>query len=235
MQYPIPTQNAIHEMLHMQNTLNEMTNGIHWRSGVTQLGKVIDWKRCIVMESAELIDSYPWKHWKSVDAVTDIENVRVELVDIWHFLLSLALEQFELSKAVNLLDKALVLSHVASNTISRGMTVIQQVAVHETMMRIALEAADATEEYLLRLAESFFKACKVADLSFDQMYQIYMAKNVLNKFRQDHGYKEGSYIKEWNGKEDNIVMFEIMATMTNFSGDELYAGLKESYRLISRS
>jgi len=196
---------------------------------------VIDWKRCIVMEAAELIDSYPWKHWKSVDAVTDIENVRVELVDIWHFLLSLTLEQFESSKAASLLDKALVLNSEQSTVISRDMTLIEQVAVHETMMRTALESGEVSEEYLLRLAESFFNACKVAELSFEQMYQIYMAKNVLNKFRQDHGYKEGTYIKEWNGKEDNLVMFEIIAKMTDFSADELYISLKESYSLISAS
>ncbi|NPA72385.1 MAG: hypothetical protein GXO35_06100, partial [Gammaproteobacteria bacterium] len=72
------TYTAIQEMLLMQKVLNDMTNGDQWRTGVTQLGKVIDWRRCIVMESAELIDSYPWKHWKSVDAVIDIENARVE-------------------------------------------------------------------------------------------------------------------------------------------------------------
>ncbi|MBN2607251.1 MAG: dUTP diphosphatase, partial [Thiotrichales bacterium] len=48
-------------MLSMQAALNEMTNGANWRSGKTALGKVIDWRRCIVMETAELIDSYPWK------------------------------------------------------------------------------------------------------------------------------------------------------------------------------
>jgi dimeric dUTPase (all-alpha-NTP-PPase superfamily) len=229
------TQNSINEMLNMQNALNKMTNGADWRSGVTQLGKVIDWKRCIVMEAAELIDSYPWKHWKSVDAVTDIENVRVELVDIWHFLLSLALEQFESSKAASLLNQALVSNSEQSTVISRNMTLIEQVAVHEIMMRTALESGEVSEEYLLRLAKSFFNACKVAELSFEQMYQIYMAKNVLNKFRQDHGYKEGTYIKEWNGKEDNIVMFEIIAKMTDFSRDELYISLKESYSLINAS
>ncbi len=226
---------SINEMLVMQNTLNEMTNGSDWKSGVTQLGKIIDWKRCIVMETSELVDSYPWKHWKSVDAVTDIENVRVELVDIWHFLLSLALEQFELEKAAKLLDKALASNNAQANVIGSEMTVIGQVAVHETMMRIALEPSEVTEEYLSRLSSSFFNACKVAELSFEQMYQIYMAKNVLNKFRQDHGYKEGTYIKEWNGKEDNVVMFEIIATMSDFSGDELYIGLKETYALIMSS
>jgi dimeric dUTPase (all-alpha-NTP-PPase superfamily) len=223
---------AIHEMLSMQNTLNEMTNGPDWRSGVTQLGKVIDWRRCIVMESAELIDSYPWKHWKSVDAVTDIENVRVELVDIWHFLLSLTLENFTAENSADLLNHALLENRVEPDSESGAFTLNEQVQVHEKMMRVALDNRDVSEAYLFTLAKCFFEACWVADLGFEQMYQIYMAKNILNKFRQDHGYKEGRYIKEWQGKEDNVVMFEIIERMQTFSGDELYLSLKETYRLL---
>ncbi|WP_019556458.1 dUTP diphosphatase [Thiomicrorhabdus arctica] len=226
---------AIHEMLHMQSALNKMTNGAEWRSGLTQLGKVIDWKRCIYMEAAELIDSYPWKHWKNITATTDMENVRIELVDIWHFLLSLTLETLEISKAAILLDEAFISNSEQVSIVHCDMPIIKQVLVHETLMRIALESGEVSEGYLTRLAKSFVNACQVAELSFEQMYQIYMAKNVLNKFRQDHGYKEGTYIKEWNGKEDNIVMFEIIATMTDFSGDQLYLSLKENYRLINGS
>ena len=218
--------NAIKEMLSMQNTLNEMTNGMDWRSGVTQLGKTINWRRCIVMETAELIDSYPWKHWKAVDAQIDIENVRVELVDIWHFLLSLALEHVELDEATDLLSDALK-NHQLDD--SNELTVIQQIEKHEAMMLLALKHDAVTAEYLSLLTQAFFDSCEVAQLSFEQMYQIYMAKNVLNKFRQDHGYKEGTYIKEWNGKEDNVVMFEVIEQMQSFSGDELYMSLKKTY------
>lgn len=225
---------AINEMLIMQNALNEMTNGLDWRTGKTALGKVIDWRRCIVMESAELIDSYPWKHWKAVDAKTDMENVRVELVDIWHFLLSLALENMDSDKALAILEKALLDSADSEFDLAR-LSVIEQVRIHEMMMAIALQSSDVSDEYLAALAEAFFNSCKVAELNFDELYQIYMAKNVLNKFRQDHGYKEGTYIKEWNGKEDNVVMFEIISQMQTFSGDELYIGLKESYSLNGRS
>lgn len=226
-------QDAIREMLAMQDELNNMTNGKDWRSGTTALGKVIDWRRCIYMEAAELIDSYPWKHWKSVDAITDIENVRVELVDIWHFLLSLALEHFDLEISAGLFNKALNENRDAK-PVNHHLSIIEQVAVHEKMMATALEKGDVSAEYLSRLAETFFKACQVAKLGFDQLYQIYMAKNVLNKFRQDHGYKEGIYIKEWNGKEDNVVMFEIIAAMSNFSGDALYIGLKEAYSQLDQ-
>ncbi|BCN93500.1 dUTPase [Thiomicrorhabdus immobilis] len=220
---------SINEMLTMQNTLNEATNGVDWRSGVTVLGKPINWRRCIVMETAELIDSYPWKHWKAVDAKTDMENVRVELVDIWHFLQSLVLEHFELERAATILAQVLSSKgNPAQNTAS--LSVIEQVEVHEKMLATALEAGEVSEGYLERLTKAFVDSCSMADLSFTQLYQIYMAKNVLNQFRQDHGYKEGTYIKEWHGKEDNVVMFEIIAEMTDFSGDELYIRLKESYK-----
>jgi len=222
------TENSINDMLVMQETLNNMTNGTQWRTGKTALGKVIDWRRCIYMEAAELIDSYPWKHWKAVDAQTDIENARVELVDIWHFLLSLALEYFDMEKATGLLNEGLVSSY-QSKLDSTDLTAIEQVKVHEVLMRTALDSSAVSEQFLTGLTTAFFNACQVAQLDFEQLYQIYMAKNVLNKFRQDHGYKEGTYIKLWSGKEDNVVMFEIISEMSVFSADELYLNLKESY------
>ncbi|MBD3754209.1 MAG: dUTP diphosphatase [Gammaproteobacteria bacterium] len=112
------------------------------------------------------------------------------------------------------------------------LAVIDQVRIHETMMSIALQRTTVSAEYLTALAEAFFNSCKIAQLGFDQLYRIYMAKNVLNKFRQDHGYKEGTYIKEWSGQEDNVVMFEIIALMPSFSGDELYIRLKEAYSAL---
>lgn len=221
-------QTAIQDMLQMQNSLNEMTNGSDWRLGKTLLGKHIDWRRCIVMETAELIDSYPWKHWKAVEGKIDLENVRVELVDIWHFLLSLTLENLDMKPAEQILLKVIESSQLLKET-SYSLSIIEQVEVHETMMRTALERSDVSETYLFKLIDQFFKSCLIADLSFDDLYQIYMAKNVLNKFRQDNGYKEGTYIKEWNGKEDNVVMFEIIAQMDDFSGEQLYSGLQQNY------
>ncbi len=82
------------------------------------------------------------------------------------------------------------------------------------------------------MSTSFFDSCTVAELEFEQLYQIYMAKNVLNTFRQDNGYKEGTYIKDWNGKEDNVVMFEVIEQMQSFSGDELYMNLEKLYNQL---
>jgi hypothetical protein len=39
------------------------------------------------MEAAEAIDSFNWKHWKNIESEPDLDNAKVELVDIWHFIM----------------------------------------------------------------------------------------------------------------------------------------------------
>ena len=39
----------------------------------------------------------------------------------------------------------------------------------------------------------FAKLMKGIDMDFEQLYVGYVGKNVLNFFRQDHGYQDGSY------------------------------------------
>ena len=71
------------------------------------------------------------------------------------------------------------------------------------------------------------------DMAFDELYEIYVGKNVLNMFRQDHGYKDGSYIKIWQGREDNEHLADIMKTLDSDSvtfKDDVYAALADVYR-----
>jgi hypothetical protein len=49
------------------------------------------------------------------------------------------------------------------------------------------------------------------DLSFDDLYLWYSGKFELNGFRQENGYKEGTYRKKWfDGREDNQHLAEIL-------------------------
>ncbi|HEY5740253.1 MAG TPA: dUTP diphosphatase, partial [Gammaproteobacteria bacterium] len=57
-------------------------------------------------------------------------------------------------------------------------------------------------------------------------------KNVLNFFRQDHGYKEGSYVKQWHGREDNEHLSELLSQLDSGSADfreQVYRGLEQRY------
>jgi hypothetical protein len=67
------------------------------------------------------------------------------------------------------------------------------------------------------------------NLKLSELYQLYIGKNILNQFRQDHGYKEGSYIKEWHGVEDNVVMQKLLNDKSDITPDELYQGLEKNY------
>ena len=81
-------------MLQLQAQLNDATNGEKWTKGITKNGKTINWKRCIYMECAEMIDSFSWKHWKNINQEPDWDNLQIEVVDVWHFIMSLAIENY---------------------------------------------------------------------------------------------------------------------------------------------
>ncbi|SMC09623.1 dUTP diphosphatase [Nitratiruptor tergarcus] len=212
----------IYEMLQLQNELNNDTNGLQWREGMTKNGKVINWKRCIYMESAELIDSFPWKHWKSIDAQPDFANIKIELVDIWHFIMSYLLQYNDLTQAAKLINNSKDSMSDIKIKVWDNAKVDEYLDIFEELMALALVKNDseALQESLL---ETFFKACDSVNLTFAELYSLYIGKNALNQFRQEHGYKEGTYKKIWNGKEDNVVMQEILAANPNIT----YTKLKE--------
>jgi dimeric dUTPase (all-alpha-NTP-PPase superfamily) len=50
---------------------------------------VLNYCRAMSQETAELIDSVPWKWWAKYQTY-DKQNARIEVVDLFHFLISLA-------------------------------------------------------------------------------------------------------------------------------------------------
>jgi dimeric dUTPase (all-alpha-NTP-PPase superfamily) len=50
---------------------------------------VLNYTRAMQQEIAELIDSVPWKWWAKYQKF-DEQNARVEVVDLFHFLISMA-------------------------------------------------------------------------------------------------------------------------------------------------
>ena len=49
----------------------------------------LNYSQAMTQEIAELIDSFPWKWWAKYQKI-DEQNARVEVVDLFHFLVSLA-------------------------------------------------------------------------------------------------------------------------------------------------
>ena len=221
--------NQILQMLELQQELNDATNGKYWENGVTKNGKKIDWRRCIYLEAAELVESYPWKHWKNIDATPDYDNIKIELVDIWHFIMSEALRLYktdnlgnikELSQNIMAMDTYPSLENANESKLDS----YEQIALVEDMIKVLFCSDDID-----KLINSFLNVTSKLGLNLSTLYALYIGKNILNKFRQDNGYKDGSYIKIWNGKEDNVVMQGLLANRENITPDELYTALGMAY------
>jgi dimeric dUTPase (all-alpha-NTP-PPase superfamily) len=78
------------ELFRMQQALNERigvrTDGM---SEEEQTKWLLNYSRAISQEMAELVDSVPWKWWAKYQKF-DAQNARVEVVDLFHFLISMA-------------------------------------------------------------------------------------------------------------------------------------------------
>lgn len=222
--------NKILQMLKLQQELNDATNGLNWEAGVTKNGKPIDWRRCIYLEAAELVESYPWKHWKNIDASPDYANIKIEIVDIWHFVMSEALRLYKIENLGSIEEIATVVANMegfeAFKQDDKGEVLdsYAQIALVEEMIHILF-----CEKDINALLISFLTLSSKLNLKLSELYELYIGKNILNKFRQNHGYKEGTYIKVWNGQEDNVVMQSILQIQSEITPDALYEALEEAY------
>lgn len=173
--------------------------------------------RAVWIECAELLDHYGWKWWQR--QVPALAQVRLELVDIWHFGLSDLL-------AAGTVDDALATRMVALSDPSPAGD-----------FRAAVEtlAQRSLTERRFDVA-AFVAALNALPMSLDELHRHYVGKNVLNAFRQAHGYRDGSYMKTWDGREDNEHLVELAgrldATSATFA-DDLKAALEARYAALA--
>ncbi len=194
-------------MLALQDSMNQRVHP-QWRSQGNA------WYRAIWVECAELLDHYGWKWWKKQEP--DTEQVALELIDIWHFGLSHMLES---GKSLDLLS-AEIERDIAATAGSGDF----RADVEGFAARVLCDK-DFDVAGFARLMDG-------VNMSFEQLYSGYVGKNVLNFFRQDHGYKDGTYRKTWSGKEDNEHLVEVLMDLDLTSSrfkEDLYEALKLRY------
>lgn len=83
-------QDQLRELFRMQKALNERI-GVQTESMSEEQKTewVLNYCRAMNQELAELTDSVPWKWWAKYQEF-DEQNARVEVVDLFHFLISMA-------------------------------------------------------------------------------------------------------------------------------------------------
>lgn len=201
-------QQALATMLGMQDAMNARVHP-DWQN------QDFAWYRALWIECAELMDHYGYKWWKAQHP--DMPQVQMEIVDIWHFGLS-----------------ALLVGH--RDIPSLAAELHEQIRDHrigDSDLRSATEslARDTLVSRTFPVAP-FLDVMHAAGLTLEDLYAAYVGKNVLNFFRQDNGYQEGTYRKEWQGREDNEHLQELLAALDNTSPtfpDDLYAALAQRY------
>ena len=202
---------ALVNMLTMQHNMNTRVHE-NW------VEQHFEWYRAAWIECGELIDHYGYKWWKKQQP--DMEQVWLEIIDIWHFGMSAL---FVEGKSIE---------QIAGE-------IAEDLAGHEPS---GLDLREATEALALHALQSrsfsparFRDLMLAAGMEFAELYTAYVGKNVLNFFRQDHGYKEGTYIKNWLGREDNEHLVELVAPLDKDAEDfamQVYHALESRYREV---
>ena len=197
---------ALLTMLEMQDQMNSRVHPQWQEQGY-------EWYRAIWVECAEMLDHYGWKWWKHQQP--DLPQVQMELIDIWHFGMSLMLQEGESPQSIA--------ERLAPVLTSGEGGDFKELLETFTTVAISDRGFDAL---------TFADLMVASELSFDGLVRSYIGKNVLNFFRQDHGYKEGTYHKHWQGREDNEHLVEVLETIdigADDVRDQVYQGLKARY------
>ena len=217
------------EMLHLQhkNNLNTIPEYYY---------KNIPWEEAVVAEAGECLESLSYKWWKS--GKVDIDNVKMELVDIWHFLLSqFIIMTYKNGKYSTIDDKLFdqLSEHIVSN-----LTIITH-NLGFTTNRLVCEVVARSVKYdrPSSITSVFLDAIESVGMSWDDLVKLYLTKNALNTLRQNHGYKSGTYVKLWkygtDRVEDNYVVVNLVSELTNPTFDSVYKTIEEYYLSVGKT
>ena len=207
-------QNIFKVMVNLQHKLNIQTAGENY------LEKNLNWNSAIIAESGELLDSLGYKWWKKQEP--DMENVKVEAIDLLHFVISDTLQMnYDIRNFSDILNSTIRDFEVGFKEISINLK------NSKLLKLIDLLNTDRLSRFIVMKA-----IFEKLEMSNEDVYIAYITKNCLNKFRQNNGYKDGTYIKTWwDNREDNVVAFDLASIIgpkeTLF--DELYESLTAYY------
>jgi dimeric dUTPase (all-alpha-NTP-PPase superfamily) len=202
-------------MLQQLTTMLEMQDRMNRKVHPDWIAQRFAWYRALWIECGELIEHYGYKWWKHQQPAW--EHVRLEIVDIWHFGMSM---RFDGSNTPTTIAAAMLEELRAESPRSL-----------ELCEAVEALAASALVERRFAIGH-FWSLLQAAEMNLDELFVAYVGKNVLNFFRQDHGYQQGTYRKSWQGREDNEHLYELLGTLDAGRPDyevALYRALAQRY------
>lgn len=186
------------------------------------------WHRAIYVESVELINHLGnWTWWKKLPA--DIPQAQMELVDIFHFGISLLMvSEASTARPALASELSLRLQQAVETSEQRGLQ--DEEGVNELIDNLIGWAASGIFN-----VEAFGGLLHNLGMTPLSLYKSYIGKNALNRFRQNHGYKTGTYQKTWHGEEDNVHLDRILGGLAVSEAglfDRVYQALEATYATV---
>lgn len=182
----------------------------------------------IWVECAEMMDHLGYKWWKHQEP--DIDQVIMEMVDIWHFIMSdimvMSSEGFTQSMEIEFNSISNLVAEIETDFVILD---IDEIKDYTSLIVHSATHPDPYDSY--PDLEAFFAIWYGLGKQFEDLYKMYIGKNALNIFRQNNGYKDGSYVKLWSGKEDNeyLTYFLKTATVSGNLMDDVVHFLQDCY------
>lgn len=228
----LPTFIQLKSMLELQNSMNSIVNP-EWKTAG------YDWYRAMMVEAVEAVEHHGWKWWKK--QTPDMPQLKMELIDIWHFALSALMVKTQYSEDV-------IAQHIIGE-VHKNREYISN-TIYVTKSKSLLEILDL---FIEQSAKKYFdiplfdNLLAESDLDWEELYVTYIGKNCLNIFRQKNGYKSGAYVKDWSacplknpieGKaelEDNDHLHEIISLLDKNSEtfiEDIQKQLKFVYEIV---
>lgn len=202
------TGNLFLKMLESQEKLNQMINP-NWKEERSW----VEFKTAFIVEYGEFIESYDWKWWKAGE--TNRENMKIEMADMYHFILSGILLSFnipQVEKSIQLVNFEEIDKSINLNaTKSKKEFISYNDQVFSSILSLYEKIFSQNKQFYLPVLIQYLYCFPVINgINFQELYKIYIAKNSLNMFRQMNGYKENRYRKIINGKEDNVYVMDFL-------------------------
>lgn len=202
----------------LQDLLNERTTP-NWKEAN------LNWARAFYKEACEISDHIPWKWWKKEEPC--YPQAFMEVVDMFHFWMS----AYILSK--HKLKNRLFMSFEIND---HGYTDVNNLidgVVGEAAIRAGYVDHNSYSVVWMRQSLQDIVALTYCfGYTINDLLLWYVGKCALNFFRQDYGYKEGTYIKVWEGKEDNHYLEEIIKHAPKdklLTARDIWNQLKDAY------
>ena len=186
----------------MQNVTNEGTISAIWRK------KKLRWGLEIIAELGEAIESTPHKWWKN--GKLDLENLKVEIIDMLHFSLS-----FDMTN-----NPIETISHMVTEP-TADLDGFEQNRFEDLAEEVVIVLGKAFGGDDVLVTQSIINLAWGVGMDTNEIRTRYIAKNALNLIRQQNGYKAGLYIKDWDGQEDNVWITNLIAKSPDLTFNDI--------------